>query len=166
MYSFLNKYGQALAFGLGVLITIIFLGSALGSDAISSIGPSSEDVDKYNSTLFNFGIGAAIFLTIAAFIAAVVFGLFQVISSPKASIKGIIGLGIVALLMIVGYSMAPGEVDHETIQVAKDKFESAQGATLTPGNLKFIGGSIITALVMLAVSFVVLIGFGIRNFLK
>ena len=166
MYSFLNKYGQALAFGLGVLITIIFLGSALGSDVISTIKPESDDVDKYNSTLFNFGIAAAIFLTIAALVIAIVFGLFQVISSPKASIKGIIGLAIVAILMIVGYTMAPGEADHPQIVTAIEKFESAQGATLTEGNLKFIGGSIITALVMLAVSLVVLVVFGIRNFLK
>lgn len=166
MYSFLNKYGQALAFGLGVVITIIFLGGALGSDAIATISPDSDDVDKYNSTLFNFGIGAAIFLTIVTVAAMLLFGIFQVISSPKSSMKGIIGLAIVAVLMVIGYSMAPGEADHPQIVTAIEKFESAQGATLTPGNLKFIGGSIITALVLLAVSVVVLIVFGVRNFFK
>ena len=166
MYSFLNKYGQALAFGLGVLITIIFVASALGSDAIDTIGPTSEEADKYNSTLFNFGIGAAIALTILTVAAMTIFGVAQIISNLKSSLKGIIGLGVVILLMVIGYSMAPGEADHPTIVTAIDKFESAQGATLTPGNLKFIGGSIITALVMLAVSFVVLIVFGVRNIFK
>lgn len=166
MYSFLNKYGQALAFGLGVLITVIFLGSALGSDAIETIGPSSEEADKYNSSLFNFGIAAAIALTVITVAAMLIFGIFQVISSPKSSIKGIIGLGLVAALMAIGYTMAPGEPDHPQIVTAIDKFQSAQGVELSSTNLKFIGGSIITALVMLAVSFIVLIVFGVRNIFK
>ena len=56
--------------------------------------------------------------------------------------------------MFVAYTMAPAEPDHPTVVTAVDKFESSQGVDLSAGQLKFIGGSIITALVMLAVSFV------------
>lgn len=162
----MSKYGQALAFGLGVLITVIFLGSALGSEAIATIGPDSEEVEKYNSTLFNFGIGASIALALLTVAAMIIFGVAQIASSPKASIKGIIGLGVVIAVMAIGYSIAPGEADHPQVQTAIDKFESAQDVKMTAGQLKFIGGSIITALAMLAVSFVVLIVFGVRNLFK
>ena len=39
MYKFLTKNGQLIAFGLGALITIIFLGVALsGMDEFNSLG--------------------------------------------------------------------------------------------------------------------------------
>ena len=166
MYAFMSKYGQALAFGLGVLITIIFLGSAVGSDAIATIGPSVEDTEKYNSTLFNFGIGAAIFLAVLAAAAMLIFGVMHVASNPKGSLKGIVGLALVVVLMFIGYSMGADAPDHPQIQVAKDKFEAAQGVDLTAGNLKFISGSILTALILMAASIVVLIVFGVRNLFK
>ncbi|MEL6355761.1 MAG: hypothetical protein AAFQ37_02395 [Bacteroidota bacterium] len=166
MYAFMSKYGQALAFGLGVLITIIFLGSAIGSDTIETIGPSVEDTEKYNSTLFNFGIGAAIFLAGLAAAAMLIFGVGQIVSNPKGSLKGIIGLALVAVLMFIGYSTSSGVADHPTIETAINKFQDAQSAELTAGNLKFIGGAIVTALVLMAASFVVLIVFGVRNLFK
>ena len=51
--------------------------------------------------------------------------------------------------MFVGYSMASGEATDPEIVNAINKFETSQEATLTPGNLKFISGSIVAALVML-----------------
>lgn len=165
MYSFLNKYGQALAFGLGVLITIIFLAMIFTDPETANVDMMSAE-EKFETSMFDFGIAVSLFLTVAAAAAMLLFGIFQVISSPKASIKGIIGLGLVAVLMFIGYTMAAGEADHPQIVTAINKFESAQGAELSAGNLKFIGGSIITALVMLAVSFVVLIVFGVRNFFQ
>lgn len=165
MYSFLNKYGQALAFGLGVIISIIFLAIIFSDPATATVDMMSPE-EKFNTSMFDFGIAISLFLTVAAAAAMVLFGVFQVISSPKASIKGIVGLAVVALLMFVAYTVADGTPDHPQIVTAIDKFESAQSAELTAGNLKFISGSIVTALVMLALSFVVLIVFGVRNFFK
>ncbi len=166
MYSFLNKHGQTLAFGIGVAVTVIFFLMILGSDELASVSPTMEEQAKYDSSLFNFGLAASIFLTFAAAIAMLFFGIAHIVRNPKGSLKGIIGLGIVAVLMFLGYSTSTGEADHPTIVTAIQKFEDAQKVDLTPGQLKFIGGSIITALVLLAVSLVSLIVFGVRNLFK
>lgn len=165
MYSFFNKYGQSLAFGLGVAITVIFLAMIFSDPATESLATMTPE-EKFETSMFDFGLSVSIGLTVLTVIAMLVFGILQILQAPKASLKGIIGLGVVAILMFIAYSTAAGEPDHPTLVTAVDKFESSQGVDLTPGQLKFIGGSIITALVMLAVSFVVLIVFGVRNFFK
>ncbi len=163
MYSFLNKHGQMLAFGLGVIVTLIFFVSIFTSSELDSVGPSMETQAAYDSTLFNFGLYMSIFMAIIAAVAAVFFGVTQMLGNLKGSMKGLIGLAVVAGLMFVAYTTAAGEPDHPTLVKAVDTFESSQGADLTVGNMKFIGGAIATALVLLVTSFVALIGFGIRS---
>ncbi len=163
MYSFLNKHGQMLAFGLGVLITVIFFGSILSSSELEGVGPQMGAEAAYNTSLFDFGLGASILLTILAAAAMVIFGVTQMAGNIKGSLKGLLGLAAVALLMFITYSASPGEADHPTIEKAINTFESSQGADLSVGNLKFIGGAIATALVLMIASFVALIGFGIRS---
>ena len=165
MYQFLNKYGQSLAFGLGVIITVIFLAIIFSDPSTANLATMTPE-EKFETSMFDFGLSISIGLTVLTVLAMVIFGVWQIISAPKASLKGIIGLGVVLVLMFIAYSMAAGEPDHPTIVTAVDKFESSQGVELTSGQLKFIGGSIVTALTMLAVSFVVLIVFGVRNFFK
>lgn len=165
MYSFLNKYGQTLAFGLGVAITLLFLIFIFSDSATANLATMTTE-EKYETTMFDFGLSVSLALTFLTVLAMIAFGVWQIISAPKASLKGIIGLGIVLVLMFVAYSTAAGEPDHPTLVTAVDKFESSQGVDLTAGQLKFIGGSIMTALVLLAVSFIVLIVFGVRNIFK
>jgi len=165
MYSFLNKYGQALAFGLGIVVTLIFLAIIFSDPATDTLSTMSDE-DKYNSSMFNFGLGTSILMTVLAAAGMLLFGVTQIFGNLKGSLKGIIGLGVVVALLLIAISATTGEPDHPQIQTAIDKFEDAQGTTFTAGNMKFIGGSIITALVMMAASFVVLIVFGVRNFFK
>ena len=61
MYKLLTKNGQTFAFGLGVLVTVIFLGSVFSG--MSSFQSMSE-ADRYATTIFNFGLYASIGLTI------------------------------------------------------------------------------------------------------
>lgn len=163
MYSFLNKHGQMLAFGLGVVVTVIFFVSILTSSELDGVGPSMGAQAAYDSTLFNFGLSMSLFMTVVAAVAALFFGLSQMFGNLKGSLKGLIGLAAVAGLMFVAYATASGEPDHPTIVKAVETFESSQGADLTVGNMKFISSAIITALVLLVASFVALIGFGIRS---
>ena len=91
MYDFLNKYGQALAFGIGVLVVLIFLVSIFSEDPDTLSSLTSDGVkgpEKYATSAFDFGLYASIGLAVIAFIAAIVFGLVQVASNPKGSLKG------------------------------------------------------------------------------
>ncbi len=168
MYSFLNKYGQALAFGIGVLITIIFLASIFSADDTTRelLLANDKTPEAYETSIFNFGIYISIILTGLAFVVAVIFGVVQMASNPKGSLKGIAGLVLLLLILFIAYSTSSGEVSDPEIANAIQKFETSQEAEITAGNLKFISGSIITAVVMIGLAILTLIVFGIRGLFK
>ena len=167
MYTFLNKYGQALAFGIGVLITIIFLASIFSADA-AVFDTLQGDNRSYETDIFNFGMYASIFLIVVAFAAALIFGLVQMARNPKGSLKGIIGLVVLLVIGFIGYSAANGDISQESVEIqnAITKFETSQETDFTGGNLKFISGAILAALVMIGLSVLTLIVFGIRGLFK
>ncbi len=78
---------------------------------------------------------------------------------------GIIGFAVLLGIFFISYSMASGEVTP-FIQGAVDKFKDAGNGTLSPGNLKFIGGGISTVGVLLAVAVAAFVLSEIRNFFK
>ena len=170
MYDFLNKYGQALAFGIGVLVVIIFMVNIFTTDPVvlESLTSDGAGPEKYDTNAFDFGLYASIGLSILAFIAAIVFGLFQVASNPKGSLKGIIGAVLLVVICFICYSVANNDVSQESaeIQNAITKFNTDQQADFDGGTLKFISGSIIAAVVLIGLSILSLIAFGIRGIFK
>lgn len=170
MYTFLNKYGQALAFGIGVLVTIIFLAIIFSADASTFDLLTANDKTEaaYATDIFDFGITISIVLIVVAFVAALIFGLVQMAQNPKGSLKGIAGLVVLLIIMFIGYSVANGDISQESaeIQTAINKFETSQETDFTPGNLKFISGAILAAIVMIGLSILTLIVFGIRSLFK
>lgn len=171
MYAFLNKYGQALAFGVGVLVTLIFiLGIAFApEETMASLDPDSgAGPEKYDTGVFDFGLYASIGLSIIAFLIAIGFGVAQLASNPKGSLKGLIGL--VALLVVagIGYGIANDDVAQEAAPIIAsiDKFNLDQGADFGSGELKFVSGSIITSVALIAIAILSLIVFGIRGIFK
>ncbi|MCO6491586.1 MAG: hypothetical protein J5I98_24430 [Phaeodactylibacter sp.] len=161
MYKFLTKNGQALAFGLGVLITVIFLVTVLSGVGEFTALPEEE---QDQTGIFNFGLGGAIALTIIAALALLAFGLFQIASDFKGSMKGIIGFGILLVIFFVSYSMASGEASPY-IQGAINKFEEA-GAVFTSNNLKFISGGISTAVALVVIAAIAFVFAEVRNLFK
>ena len=130
-----------MAFGLGILICVIFLVSAVtgGASEIELL----PDEEKYASTIFNFGLSAAIALTVIAAFGMLSFGVYQVLTRLKASLQGLIGLGVIVLIFFIAFSSSPGV---------------CASGELSEGVCKFIGGGITTALVMIslaAVGFIV-----------
>ena len=115
-----------------------------------------------------FGIGISLALTALAFIVALGFGIDQFISDPKGSIKGLVGLVALAVIVFIGYSTANGEIAAESpeIQRAIEKFTTSQETTFSGGNLKFISGAIMASLIMIALSILSLVAFGIRGIFK
>ncbi|NJC25767.1 hypothetical protein [Neolewinella antarctica] len=171
MYDFLNKYGQALAFGLGLLVVVIFMVSIFGAPAAEIDVLTNDQVkgaEKYATSAFDFGIYASIGLIIVAFIAAIVFGLAQVASDPSGSLKGIIGAVLLLVICFICYSVANNDVTQESaaIQNSINKFNTDQQADFDGGTLKFVSGSIISAVVLVGLSILALIGFGIRGIFK
>jgi len=170
MYAFLNKYGQALAFGIGVLVTLIFLGSifSMPEEQMTMLLDENAGVEKYETSAFDFGLYGSVILTVIAFIIAVVFGIGQLASDPKGSIKGLIGLAVLLVICFVSYSVANNDLGQESaeIQRAVEKFNTDQGADFDGGTLKLVSGSIIASLVLIGISILTLIVFGIRSIFK
>ncbi|GAB5550989.1 MAG: hypothetical protein Sapg2KO_05800 [Saprospiraceae bacterium] len=156
MYKFLSKNGQALAFGLGLLVTAIFLLGVLPNTGLIDT-ENPQDVN-----IFNFGISATIALIVVAAIAMVLFGVVQVVSTFKSSWKGILGFAILIVTFLVAYSVANGDLTNEIMAIQN----SAEDAGVTDANLKFIGGSILTLLVLIIVAVGTFVVFEIINFLK
>ena len=170
MYAFLNKYGQALAFGIGVLVVLIFMAAiftAPESD-ISALTSETAGPEKYDTGVFDFGLYASIALIILAFVAAIIFGLIQVASDPKGSLKGLIGAALLIVICFVCYSVANSDISQESAEIQNSiaKFEGDQGVDFSEGTLKFISGSIIAAVVLIGLAILSLIAFGIRGIFK
>lgn len=161
MYKFLTKNGQALAFGLGAVITAIFLLIVVGGVSEFTALPLEE---QPKSNIFNFGLWAALLLTVIAAVALVAFGIIQVAKDVKGSIKGLLGFGLLIIIAIIAYSTASTNVSPY-IQGAIDSFTSS-GNSFSDGNLKFITASISVATVITIIAVVTFVGSEIRNFFK
>ena len=158
MYTFLVKNGQRLAFGLGLLIVVIFMISVVGGlDEFTAL-PEDEQV---TTSIFNFGLVGAIILTAIAGIAMLLFGLFHIASHFRSSVQGLIGVAVLVVIFLVAYNMAPGEPESTAIAEATEK-----AGGISAGQLKFIGGAITTVVVLLIVAAAAFVFSEIRNFFK
>ena len=157
LYKFLASNGQRLAFGLGVGIIIISL--IIINAGINEFN-GLDAAGQLESSIFNFGLSAAIFLIVATAVAMIGFGIYQVLSNFKKSAKGLIGLlGLIAVF-VIAYATSSGEATGEIGKAV----EKAGG--ISSSNLKFISAGVTTALIMSAVAFGAFIIAEVRNFFK
>ncbi len=117
-------------------------------------------------TIFDFGLMASIALAILATFAMVFFGVYQVATDLKNSMKGLLGLAAMVGVFVITYSMASGEPDSPQIAGAMQKFAESGNGVISPSNLKFIGGSIMTTFILLAAAVGALVITGVRNLFK
>ncbi|MCE2769375.1 MAG: hypothetical protein LW711_05235 [Saprospiraceae bacterium] len=157
MYKFLAKNGQALAFGVGTLITVIFFAIAAGGLEEFSALPIEE---QRKTNIFDFGLIASLGLTVLSVVLLVVFGVFQVATNFKESLLGLIALLVLAGIYFVSMAMASGEVSG----IMAATVEKVGG--VSPAALKFIDGSITTSLIISTVAILALVLSEIRNFFK
>ncbi len=125
-YKFLSKYGQLIGFALGAFPILLFV-------LILLIG--GEDA------AINFELYSGIVLLIIGAIVLVGFGLFQTLSNPKGSIKGLIGFGALALVFLVIYLTATPETVG-SIAETRTEFNISDGQT------KLITGGIGLAIIL------------------
>ncbi len=157
MYNFLARNGQTLAFGIGALLTIIFYLSVFsGLEQFNMQGKE----DQWTTNIFNIGFYASIVLTTACLVAAVAFGLMQMVDSPKAALKGVIGVvALLAIFFLIYSSVNPAAAPAD-VQAVEQQFE------VTAQQSKFISGSIITTVVLAAVALVTFLVFEVINLFK
>ncbi len=140
MYTFLTRNGQTVAFGLGLAVTIIMLAIIFsGVNDFESI--PETDALRYDTTIFNFGMYAALLLGVIGALAAIGFGIYQFATDPKGALKGMLGLAAVIVLLLVLYATA----DPDTSMLAA---QAKDGFFVTEGQSKFITGAIATSLIM------------------
>lgn len=175
MYAFFSKYGQALAFGIGVIVVILFMLNIFvftdGSE-LEALSNESKDPEflkqKYSTGAFNFGIYMSLILIAIAFLVAIAFGFIQLAGDPKGSLKGI--AGAIGLLVICGlcYAAANGTVADEPAEIVKsiEKFETDQQADFTGSTLKLVSGGIIATLVLIGISVALLVVSVVRDAVK
>ena len=156
MYTFLSKNGQTVGFLLGFVLVVIFLLMVISG--LDSFNGLSEE-QQLATNIFNFGLYAAIGLCIVAAIAAVLFGLFHLLTDLKGSMKFLIALVGVLVVFFIGYSMADADMTS-AIQATIEEFEVSEGIS------KFISGSLITTLLLAGIALVSFIVFEILNFFK
>lgn len=156
MYEFLTKKGQLLAFGFGIVVTVLFLLFInSGLDEFSS-SPKEKQLEM---SLFDFGLYASIIMVILGFAAWFIFSIIQTIDNPKGSLKGLLGVGALALIFLVVYLTAQPETSGPLL-ATHENFE------VTDGQSKFISGSITTAGLLLGAAFLAFAAAEIRNIFK
>lgn len=154
MYNYLARNGQTLAFGLGVLLTVVFLISVFsGMDGFTSLA----EEDRGQTNIFNIGLYASFALVILAAVAMIGFGLLHVASDFKGSIKGIAGLAAIVIIFLVGRGMGS---DDSLISDAITEFK------VTEGQSAIITGAIRTGIALAALAAITFVLSEIRNFFK
>lgn len=154
MYKFLTRNGQVLAFGLGILITILFLVTVFsGLDEFNGL---AED-QKGTTSIFNLGLGSSIFLVIAGFAAIIIFGLIQVFGDLKGSM---VGLGGFAAILAIFFIARGAGGDDTAIADTISKFQVSESES------GIISGAISTGLALAALAAITFVLSEIRNFFK
>ncbi len=165
MYNFLVKRGQLFALLLGVGVVAIYLITVFSG--LRSAGYStSDDLNQIlkNNPDADFGFfDLGIYLTggLIAFAAAiaVIFGLLQVLRSPKGALKGIIAVAAIAILFFVLSNMAEAE---STGKIG----ELVQRFNVSDTVSKYITGGLQTTMILAAASALFMVLGEIRNIFK
>lgn len=165
MYKLLTDKGQLFALILALICIAIFFGTVLSG--IGSAGYSvSDDLNQImknnpgaDFSFFNTGIGLVMILIIITFVIAVLFGLFQIITSPKSSMKGIIIAIALLAMFFITYSMGASDTTGP-IAATLQKFNVSETIS------KMISGGITTTAILTALAGVLVIVLELFNFSK
>jgi len=156
MYKLLTKNGQLFAFGLGALITVVFL--LLIFSGLEDFNLLDKDT-RITSDIFNFGMYAGIALVAICALSMLAFGVIQIASNPKGSLKGLIGIVAIIVIFFIAKSIGTGESAPDLVEaMSKNGVTESVGANISGAILltALVGGIAVAALVVSEV----------RNFFK
>lgn len=154
MYNFLARKGQLVAFGLGGLLTLIFLLIVFGGVEEFSL---MTKPDNFQTTIFDFGLMTAIALTGICFVFALGFGLYQAVLNPKGAITGIVGIVAIVAIFFIGKSMAAPDTGKLAATVEKFQVEDISAN---------ISGEITLAIALAVIAVGAFVVFEILNIFK
>ncbi len=159
MYKFLTKNGQLVAFGLGlVLVLVFYLIATSGMEAFDAV-PEKERPGSEEGNIFLFGLYAAVFLMVLCWAGIIIFGLIQTATNLKAAKNSLIGLVVIGIIFFATYSMA-NPADDAPIQDVIQQFEISEGVS------KYISAAISTTGILALLAVVSFVFSEIRNFFK
>ncbi len=157
MYKILSKNGQTFGFLLGAVVTLLYvIIMSAGWGQFSSLGDSP---DRYNTTIFNFGLFASIAMVIVGVLIVAFFGITQMASNPKGAVRGVLGVAALAAIFLVSYATASGEA---TGPLAK----SVENMGVSSNALKMISGGIATSIILALLAGAAILVSELRNFFK
>jgi hypothetical protein len=157
MYKTLSKNGQTIGFLFGALVTGLYLLIMAGGwSKFSALGDSP---DRYDTTIFNFGLYGSIAMAILGVILVAAFGVMQMASNPKAAMRGLLGGVVLVILFIIAYSTSSSEVSGP---LAK----SVENMEVSPNSLKLIGAGITGSIVLALIAGGAILVSELRNFFK
>ena len=145
MYNLMIKHGQLFAFGLGLLLTAITYILIISGFSEFSALPESPVDRRGETSIFNFGLMAPAVLIVLCALVAIGFGVFKMISNPKASIIPIIGIVALAVIFFIFYS-STDPASSDSIRDTLEKFN------ITDGRSKYISGAIWTTIVLIVLA--------------
>ncbi|MGK0389170.1 MAG: hypothetical protein ACI94Y_001909 [Maribacter sp.] len=180
MYSFLSRYGQLIALGLGAFITIIFFAiiGASGS-TFSDLADQDLPLRQYNAELskfsmFNFGIVATGLLILVCAAATLVFGVLNIVTDFKSYKKVLIGAGVLLAIFIALYFVSSSSGDSDSVLAVIDKmnkksFDDLGNPTIntvTAGRSSYISASIITTAILGLLALISMVAFEVWNLFR
>ncbi len=147
MYKLLSKHGQLIAFGIGMVVLLIFFGGAFsGLEDFNAL----PDDKKKTSDIFNLGLYGGIVMFAIAVVVLLAVSLIQLLSNLRGSVTGIIGVAILAVIFMVFYFTA--KPDPASMNSLLSEF------SITPVLSKVISASLWTTIVMVVISLIVFLG--------
>jgi hypothetical protein len=111
-YQFLKKYGVALGFGFGAVLSVLtWMIIVIG---YPDFNPTEEEL--YGLGIFDFGLYTTYLLLIVGSIVAAVFPIIYVAKHPKESMKGLVALAVLVVLFVITNLLGDGTLTLEMIK--------------------------------------------------
>ncbi|MBX2814758.1 MAG: hypothetical protein KTR24_02125 [Saprospiraceae bacterium] len=156
MYKLFTKHGQLFAFGIALLVIVLFLVQVLGGiDGFNGLAKE----DRGSTTIFDMGLQLTIGLLIICAVVAVLFGIYQMVTNPKAAIKGIAALVILGVLFFALYSSSEAETTG-IVGNAAEEFKVSDGSS------KIISAGLKSTLILAGLAAAAFVVSEVRNFFK
>lgn len=158
MYKLLTSKGQLFGLILGLVVIAVYLFSVIGglssagygiSDDLNSIMKSNADADF---SFFEMPLMLVACMVGAAFVLAVLFGLKNLISSPKGSIKAIIAFAVILILFFILYTTSVAESSGKIGELVQRFDVNETASKLISGGIKTVGILAAGAVVIMVVS--------------
>lgn len=173
MYQFLKKYGVAIGFGTGAVLSIltfaiILLGYPEGNPTAKELIANPD-----HSGIFDFGIYITYVLLGIACLVSIIFPVIYMAMNPKDSVKGFAAFAVILVLYFITQAMGDGTLSTELATsheyLLKDSDGNVQtfvaGKTQSPA-LKSADGLIIFGYIMLGAAFFLMLAAALRDFFK